>query len=422
MLDDHRHGALRVEDALPPVGAGYLSLFMLAQIGSYLSFIPLLSILLPLKAEAIGGADKAAVLATVTVCGSIMALFANPIAGAISDRTRTRWGRRRPWILAGALGTGISYAFIAMAGSSLQLVVGFMLFQLTFNVLFAPLNALVPDRIPDQQKGSVSGLIGLGLPVGSVLGVTLIGRMIDNPDARFLAISAILLIAVLPFVLLIGERPAPAPLEGKPPARIWDFRVKPRQHPDFAWAWLARFLVMIPYSLVTSYMLYYLQDAVGYAQLFPGGKAEQGLATLTVTSTVTSVISTLLGGFLSDRVGRRKIFVILSGATMAAAMAIFAISPTWPGMLIGYAVFGFGIGCFFAVDIALIAQVLPAGGDAGKYLGIINLTNIFGQSLGPILAVQVLSMTGNNYPALFGIAAIIALIGALGVQPIRSVR
>jgi MFS family permease len=102
-------------------------------------------------------------------------------------------------------------------------------------------------------------------------------------------------------------------------------------------------------------------------------------------------------------------------------MGIFALFPTWPGMIVGYAIFGLGIGCFFAVDVALIAQVLPPGGDAGKYLGVINLTNIFGQTLAPVVAVQVLSVTGNNYPLLFGIAAVIALAGAVGVKPIRSV-
>ncbi|HEV2597843.1 MFS transporter [Sphingopyxis sp.] len=405
----------------PRIGPAPLSLFVLAQIGSFLSFVPLLAILLPLKAQAIGGADKASALALVTICGSVMAFFANPIAGSISDRTRSRWGRRRPWIVAGAVGTVISYAVIALANSLPALVLGFVLFQLTFNFLFAPLNAVVPDRIPDDQKGSVSGLIGLGLPVGSVLGVTLIGRLIDDSALRFVAIAVILLISVLPFALFVRED---VPIEAERAAALplWDFRVNPRKHPDFAWAWLARFLVMIPYSLVTGYMLYYLQDAVRYQELFPGAKAEQGLATLTAISTFTSVVSTLAGGFLSDRLGRRKIFVLAAGATMAGAMAIFALFPTWPGMIVGYAFFGLGIGCFFAVDIALIAQVLPPGGDAGKHLGIINLTNIFGQTLAPLVAVQVLGATDNNYPMLFGIAAVIALTGAVLVKPIRGVN
>lgn len=422
--------AAPVLDAVEPanagaerLGRGYIALYVTAQIAAYLSFIPLLSILLPLAAARIGGADKADVLAMTVFWGSITALFANPIAGALSDRTRSRFGRRRPWVAVGVVGTVISYGVIAAADTPSALVAGFVLFQIMFNVFFAPLNALIPDRVPDAQKGLMSGLVGLGTPIGSVIGVLLIGQVVQDPVARFAVIGVIILAGALPFILLVPERahvdPAPHADLGETLRAFW---VNPRKHPDFAWAWLSRFLIMIPYSLVSGYMLYYLQEAVGYETLFPGHKAEEGLATLTVISTAFSVLSTLGGGYLSDRIGRRKIFVMAAGLVMALAIAIFAAFPTWPGMLVGYAVFGLGMGCFFAVDIALIAQVLPSRRDAGKHLGVFNLTNMFGQAVAPLLAVQVLKSTGGNYVVLFGAAAVIAVMGALGIQPMRKVR
>jgi MFS family permease len=417
-------GEGRVSGPSALVSRAYIAAFTAAQVGAYVSFIPLLAILLPLKAQAIGGVDKAQVLSVVAFWGSLIAALANPIAGMISDRTSGRWGRRRPWILAGSVGTVAAYTVIGAAHTAGVLLLGFILFQLFFNFMFSPLNALVPDRIPDRQKGSVSGLIGLGLPVGGAIGALIIGQWIQDETGRYAAIAVILLVSVVPFAIFMKEHPLSA--EERPlvafKSMLRSLWVSPRRHPDFAWAWLARFLVLVAYTLVTNYMLFYLQDAVHYSTLYPGRRVEAGLATLTAIGSVGSVLSTVVGGYLSDRFGRRKPFVIGAALLMVIATAIFALLPTWPGMVLGYAIFGLGMGCFFAVDIALIAQVLPAEKDAGKDLGIMNLTNTFAQTLAPLLAVQVLVLTHNHYELLFGIAAIIGLLGAVAVQPVRSVR
>ncbi|QUD88916.1 MFS transporter [Phenylobacterium montanum] len=407
-----------------PVGAGFIAGLTLAQIGAYISFVPLLQVLLPLKAAMIDPAHKAVTLANITLWGAVAAGFANLIAGAISDRTTSRFGRRRPWLLAGVAGTLLSYVMIRLAGSVAGLLIGIVFFQIVFNFLFAALLALVVDRVPNQQRGVVSALLGLGYPLGNVGGVTLIGGLIGSEAARYLALGLIVLAAVAPFALALRDVPITAAQKprGRLPIFSPDFWVDPRKHPDFGFAWGGRFLVLTGFSLVQSYMLYYLLDVVRYPTLFPGARAEQGLAVLTAIAAVFNVIFALIGGLLSDKVRRRKPFVILGALVLAGATASFALAPSWPALMIAYAFHGVGTGVYFAVDIALVTQVLPSARDAGKDLGIVNLSNTVPQILAPVLAVGLLGAAHADFRTLFLLAAAVCVGGAVMVAPIRSVR
>ena len=195
-----------------------------------------------------------------------------------------------------------------------------------------------------------------------------------------------------------------------------------RKHPDFAFAWAGRFMVLVALSLVQCYMLYFLQDEMDYPKLFPGRRSEQGLAILTTVSTVSNVAMAMLGGMLSDRLRRRKLFAFGAAATIAASMIVFSLSPSWPVLVAAYVVFGGGAGCFYAVDIALVTQVLPSQRDAGKDLGVINLANTLPQALAPALAVWSLGPTQSDFRGFFLVAAALALAGGLAILPIRGVR
>ncbi|MBO9708845.1 MAG: MFS transporter [Caulobacter sp.] len=407
-----------------PVGGGFISAYTLAQIGAFVSFMPLLQVLLPLKAESIDPAGKAVVLSQVAIWGSLVASVANLLAGAVSDRTTSRLGRRRPWMILGALCTVASYLAIKAADSTAELLAGVIGFQLAFNMMFAALLAVLPDRVPDAQKGRVAAFLSLGHPVGGMAGALLVGGLLVDEGQRYLAIAAVLLVSIAPFAL--GLKDAPLNPRARPPmdwrgfvAGLW---VNPLVHPDFGLAWISRFMVLVAITLTQSYMLFYLQDALHYSALFPGRRAEQGLALLTTAATCANVACAMIGGMLSDRLKRRKLFAAGAALVLAGAMVTFSMTPGWPVVLAGFVIFGCGAGCYYAVDIALVSTVLPSQRDVGKDLGVLNLANTLPQALAPMLALYFLGPSHVNYQALYLVAAGLALAGALTILPIRGVR
>lgn len=416
-----RSGASR---PVEPVRPGFIAAFTFAQIGAFISFMPLFQVLLPLKAAALDPAQKAVVLSQTAFWGALAASIANLLAGAISDRTTSRFGRRRPWLLIGLCGTLAAYVAIMQADERAELIAGVVGFQLAFNMMFAALLALLPDRVPDFQKGRVAAFLSLGHPLGAVAGAVLVGGLLVSEGSRYLAISVVLVLAIAPFALGLKDPPLrPEAAERFSVAGflkgLW---VDPRRHPDFALAWVSRFMVLVAITLTQCYMLYYLQDALDYPTLFPGRRAEQGLALLTTVATVANIGSALLFGMISDRAGRRKLFAAGSALTLAGAMLTFSMVPGWPVVLAGFVVFGCGAGCYYAVDMALVAQVLPSQGDAGKDLGVVNLANTLPQALAPVLAVGFLGPERSDYGTLFLVAAGLATAGGLAILPIRGVR
>jgi MFS family permease len=407
-----------------PVRTSFIAAYTLAQIGAFVSFMPLFQVLLPLKAESIDPAGKALLLSQVAFFGALVASVANLLAGAISDRTTSRFGRRRPWMVLGSLGASGAYLVIMAARTPWALITGIILFQLTFNLLFSALVAVMPDRVPDAQKGRVAAFLSLGNPIGTMAGALLIGGLLVTETTRYLAIILVLLITLAPFVLKLDDKPLPR--NARPPFKLGAFIaglwVDPRKHPDFAFAWLGRFMVLVALSLVQCYMLYYLQDVLGFSRLFPGRRAEEGLAVLTAVSTASNIALALIGGMLSDKLRRRKLFAASAALTIALAMVIFSLTPSWPVMIGAYVVLGCGAGCFYAVDIALVTQVLPSQRDAGKDLGVINLANTLPQALAPMLAFWSLGPSHQNFQAFFLMAAGLAMAGGLAILPIRGVR
>ncbi|WP_169948507.1 MFS transporter [Microbispora sp. H11081] len=428
------------------VTAGWMTLLALAQMGVIMAMTVGNQILLPSHVARIDPAHKEASLATVFAVGAVCTIIANPLFGAMSDRTRSRFGRRRPWIVGGALVCAASLVFLAWQESLAGLVAGWAVAQLAFTAALAAAIATVPDQVPIRQRGKVSALAGVGQLTGPLLGGVVATVLLTGTKAGFLAMAALILLLVLPFGLFTREpvetpsaavsvaTPAPpaappaAPVAGLAHPAPFDLRsflrglwVSPRRHPDFAWAWTSRLLITLTLAMAIGYLQYYLRDAVHYERLFPGSSVEQGVVVLVAVFTLSSVVPTLLAGWLSDRYGSRRPAVFVGGLTMAASGLVLTLMTSWTAAIAASVLLGAGYGMFAAVDQAMVTQLLPADADRAKDLGIVSLANSASNTLGPVIAAPLVTSAGG-YPLMYGVAAGFAALGACLIWRIRGVR
>jgi MFS family permease len=395
------------------VGAWWITWLSLANLGLWLGFFGPLQVLLPNQVQDVAGdSGKTTALGIVTGAGALVAVIVGPLAGALSDRTTARTGRRHTWIAIGAMLGLAGLLVLSSQHTVLGLTLGWCAAQAGLNAMQAGLFAVVPDQTPVRQRGLVSGWVGLTQSIGVVVGVLLVTVVVTGTVSGYLLIGVLVLLTALPFVLLTPDPPIPAVAAPRPPvASAWR---RPRDNPDFAWAWGTRFLVQLGNAMATLYLLYFLRDKVHYPD------PDQGLLLLILAYTAATVLTVVIGGVISDRTGKRKPSVIVSGYVMAAATVLLALWPTWPGALTAAVLLGLGFGVYLSVDQALITQVLPSAEARGRDLGIINIANSAPQVLGPALAFPIVAYLGG-YPALYLVVAVVTILGSVLVTRIKSV-
>ncbi|WP_217251082.1 MFS transporter [Streptomyces sp. AC602_WCS936] len=432
-MSDHAAGP----DDAPAGRSGLRPLYLtlpMANVALYLLWMGVGSFLLPLQVARITGTNDTAALSTASTIGAVLATVGNPVFGQLSDRTRSRFGRRAPWILFCAALGALALVMQAHAASIAMLGMSWGVVQFIMNGYQAALTAALPDRVPARRYGTFSALVGLGVPLGTIVAALVVGGVpgerfgldgvVGGFGGRFAGengyylIAVVVVVAALVFVVVSPDRDA----RSLPRQRfslkgfLANFWVSPKGHPDFGWAFLSRLGVMLGYMIVLTYNMYLLAEHIEIPpqELLP----TQGF--LMIVNAVCTVVAALVVGPLADRVGRVKPFVLTSGIAAALALVLPMVWPTEGGML-AYNIFGgLAFGVYMAVDMALITKVLPRTADAGKDMGVINIANAGPQILAPTLAGWIVAAGG--YEALFPVAAAVSLVGALGVLPVRTVR
>ncbi len=407
------------------VSAGWIALFATAWFGIWMAQLTPVQLLLPQQVEAhiavdAPWVDKVVAFGIISGIAGLCALVAYPLTGALSDRTTSKFGRRRPWILAGALLFAVSLVVLGLQSTMVGIGMMWSLTIIGFCMLTSALTATISDQVPVNQRGLVSGWLSAPQAVGTIAGLLLIIMLGLGQLVGYTLIAVLLVLFVLPFILRIPD--AVLSPEDRPPftmrALIAGFWISPRQFPDFGWTLLSRILVNFGNAFGTGLLLYFLQDGLGFT---PGDPAEEALLTLTLIYMVFVVIASLGLGWLSDRLGRRKMFVFVAAALQAVAALMLAFVPSFDVAMVAAGFLGLGYGCFLSVDQALATQVLPFAAARGKDLGIMNIATTVPQAIAPLLgAFVVAALVG--FQGLFLLAAISALVGGLAVIPVRSVR
>jgi MFS family permease len=411
-------------DAVPAstraVGWRFILLYALGYTGTWLALLTPVLVSLALRLRQLSPETATQDLALVLSVGAIFAIVSNPIFGHLSDRTRSRFGRRRPWLVGGMLCGMVALLITARAGSVTFVLVGWCLAQIAFNAVLAAMVAILPDQVPEHQRGTVSGVVAICLPLGQALGTLVIRGVSESAVLVFLLPAALGTAAVLLLAWVLPDRKdAEDTTTDSLLGSLRSFWISPRDYPDFAWACLSRFLLSMGSAFIITYQPYYLIEDLGFGDAEVADRVSQAV----VIQTLLMVVFGLASGKLSDLFRRRKVFVFSGGALYGAGLWMIASAGSFDAFVAGMAIIGIGHGMYFGTDLALVTGVLRSRPHAsGKDLGLLNVANTLPQSFAPALGSLILRGSGSDYSMLFVVAGSCALLSSLAILPLRSVR
>jgi len=406
--------------------------FGLAFMWNGLHPIVLPALLLGMVPEAL----KNTYLGGLTFAGLVLAMLVQPLAGGLSDSTRSRWGRRRPWILAGTLLALVFLGGMALAGNFLGLLAAYLLLQLASNSAHGPAQGLIPDLVPEQQRGLASGIKNLFDMLGLVVASLVAGQLMEagSPALAFVAIGAVLAVSTLVTLLATSEADAtglgesshsrdrsPSARPGPVLRSLRDvLSVDFRHYPDYTWLIVSRFLILLGIYAVQGFAQYYVRDVLKV----PNPAEVTGNLLAAIGLPLTLLV--FPAGLLSDRLGRRRLNLV-AGVLIVPGIFLLVFARTVPAVLAFGAVIGMGTGVFLSANWALATDLIPER-EAGKYLGLTNLatagSGAAARLAGPLIdGVNALRPGAYlGYPALFLLASASALSGVLLLLRIRSPR
>lgn len=389
----------------------------------------LLSIVIPSQVDKLLG-NKELNFPLVVAGGTIVALIVHPLAGALSDRTTARWGRRRPWLFWGTLPNLAGLGLLAVAPSVGTMALAYLIVQAANNFANAPWGAIIADQVPREQRGAASGWCGLLTVLGTIAGSLLAGLIVNKDSPLDLyrqqlltvygLLAAVQFAAVLLTLWLVPEEPlrAARPFTRRDLART--YWVGPAAGRDFFWVCLTRLLVQQGIFGIFFYLQYYFEDVLGLP-----GERTVGVRFLPLVM-AAALVTVYFAGALSDRHGRKPL-VYLSGALMSAVCLAFILYQRPAAVPVCAVLFGIGYGAYTSVDWALATDVLPDDEEYGRDMGIWVTVGILPQVVGIVFGGLTLAFFKgfpNNlgYTLLFGLTLVYFALGTLLVRQVRDVR
>jgi MFS family permease len=387
-----------------------------------MGFYMIASVLMPQRLKDIGINNPDALLGTISAAGAMLSLFVNVFVGALSDQTKSRFGKRTPWYLAGAVISAISFFAIGIPTSGVGVLFAYCFANIGQNMMTAPIVATISDKVPESNRGMISAAYGGGITVGQAIGTLFGSLLIFNTRFGFVcAASMYILAGVCAFIFLpkedsnIGDKSK----EHESIFRLIVYAFTPpiKEAQDFWLAFICRTSLIVAYQMIAAYQLYILENYIGQTKQLAAGI----ISMMSIITMIVSFISTIVSGPLSDKIGRRKPPVIIACLLYGVGILMPLIFPSVLGMLLFAGIAGLGYGMYMSVDQALNIDVLPNKKDAGKDLGFLNVASCAGQAVGAGITSTIVTISGG-YTLVFPVAICITLLAALSVLKIKGVR
>lgn len=390
--------------------------------GQILAYIVPTALLLTIKLAMLDPAHMTKNFSLIALITAPATIISQYLAGIISDRTSLNFGRRRPWILIGAILGAIFLYGAGSAKSFTTLCVFWGLASFMLNVMACVLLALVPDQVPEAKRGTASGIIGVINPIGIMLGVNLMLLLNSwSIQMKFALLGVVCVVFAIIACFLIKETKVDYRVERGPKTsasfgeRMSRIYPSPRKHPSFTFGVLTRFFMAIAYASA-SYTSVYFMEKFHVSQ-----QNLTAIVSLSMDITIPLLaISSILGGILSDKIGKQKPFVFFSAIVTAIGILGYSFAPSISFSFLCGAIVSLGFGMFLAVDIALMARIIPHPEDAAKDMGIVSVANAIGTPVANAIATPLVSAGG--YPLFFGVLAIFGVLAGVVVTPIPELN
>ncbi|MFT4284394.1 MAG: MFS transporter [Protaetiibacter sp.] len=402
------------------VSGAWIAAFAAAWVGVWMAQLGPFRVALPLQVSAELGetdnwTDSVVAFGVVSGIAGAFLILSFPIAGYLSDRTTSRFGRRRPWILGGAVLFAVALLLLGFVHGLALVTVCWTLALVGFSVAASALTSLLNDQVPVRQRGWVAGWMSSPRAIGIILGAVLFTGVFATVTLGYVVLAVVLVVLVLPVLLLVKETPITA--EQRPTGSLLSgLWISPRTHPDFAWTWVSGFLVNAGNALGTGLLLYYVAYSLDF-----GDQARQAFLPLTLVYLLGVVLSALVCGWVSDRIARRKVFVIWGALVQGLSALILVFVTDYTATFVAGAVLGLGYGAYLAVGQALATQVIPDAHHRAKDLGIMNVAYQVPVAMAPLLGAVIVASVGG-FSSLFLLAGVVTAIGGAVIALVTKVK
>ncbi|MET0715132.1 MAG: MFS transporter [Microbacterium sp.] len=409
------------------VSKSFILWLVLMSFGSAMAFIVPLSYSLALRIDQLAPGHEE-ILGYATGIAQTVFILTSPLVGIWSDRTRSRFGRRRPFIVGGIVVGLVGLAIIGFAPNVPIMIVGWTIAMFGWANVGSAVLFIQADQLPDEQRGRVSAVTGVAAQVAAIMGIGLVYAVVHTSMALVFLVPGIVGgILSLGFVFFgkdADSRTLDLPSDRISLKKVFGaFVFNPRKYPDFGWNWLGRFIFFVGLYFNTTFGTFF------YAQRLdkPISEVAGTVAIIGLLGIVAAVVGAIGGGWLSDKLRRRKLFVVIGAVLFAGGAVIEATAYTMPALIAGAVVMNLALAAFGAVDQAIVMTILPERAEAGRYMAVVQFAQKIPSAFAPLLGAAIITIGAaegvKNYTLLYLVGGVCALIGAgLIYFKVKSVR
>ncbi|MCI6573917.1 MAG: MFS transporter [Actinomycetaceae bacterium] len=407
----HHYPESQAEESAGPT-RGWTAWLIIATIGVYAGWFGPLQLLLPSQAlEITKGIGSENLLAMVTGIGAAISMIANPAWGLASDRFRLRYGSRVPVLIAGLTVAVVGLVVLSQAMSVIPMVIGWGLVQVGLNGPFAVLLAFIADRVPEAHRGTVGSLFGAAQLLGAVTG-NAVALIFNSERIGYIALAIAVPCLVLPIAVL-HKRGRDLASASHSVAFSWS---DVKLDSTFVAAFCMRFFLNLVNALMLLYLLYFVMERLGQSK----DDADGTVFVLTLVYVGLAAVAAAGGGIVSDKMHRRKIWVVYAAVVGAVGGVVLAFAHDFGVLIVGTVAFAIGYGLFLAVDVGIITAALPNEKTRATMLGVANLASASPQALAPAIAAPIVANAGG-YTGLYIVTAAVGLMAIVFLPMLKKI-